>query len=80
MSKGTVEELISLSEWIQACIGVGQLILMGWGLWQIQHTASARSDQMAQLQQENSLQAARRRLLEERGDIRRPDSSGALRE
>ncbi len=67
LSKGTVEELISMSEWIQACIGVGQLILIGWGLWQIQHTASTRSDQMTQLQKESSLQAAHRRLLEERG-------------
>ncbi len=57
---------MSISEWIQACIRIGQLILIGWGLWQMQPAASARSDQMAQLQKESSLQmAALRKLLEE---------------
>lgn len=54
---------MSTSEWIQAGIGIGQLILIGWGLWHMQHAASARSDQMTLLQKESSLQMAALRKL-----------------
>ena len=56
-----------MSEWIQAGIGVGQLVMIGWGLWQMQNASSTRSDQIAQLQKESNLQmAALRKLLEEK--------------
>ena len=58
---------MSTSEWIRAGIGIGQLRLIGWGLWQIQRAASAWSDQMTQLQKESAMQMATlRKLLEER--------------
>ena len=56
--------------------------MIGWGLRQVQHTASTRSDQIAQLQKESTIQmmtlsahtdalnmqmAGFRKLLEERG-------------
>ncbi len=76
------KKLTSMSEWIQAGIGTGQLVMIGWGLRQMQHAASTRSDQIAQLQKESTIQmttlsahtdalnmqmAGFRKLLEERG-------------
>ena len=80
------KKLMSMSEWIQAGIGIGigigQLVMIGWGLRQMQHAASTRSDQIAQLQKESTIQmttlsahtdalnmqmAGFRKLLEERG-------------
>ena len=78
------KKLMSMSEWIQSGIGIGigQLVMIGWGLRQMQHAASTRSDQIAQLQKESTIQmttlsahtdalnmqmAGFRKLLEERG-------------